>query len=117
MSSSRIPESGNSKEGEAKPDNDKWRVGRKLGRTLYIGDRFIGSVDTRELASQIVEAVNAGGVSTAGMTELLDEIIMSANGAIQGAARKPDLHQCGSCIDNWRKLRKLAAHVLAEKGK
>lgn len=42
---------------------EKWRVGRKLGRTLYIGDRFIGSVDTPELASQIVEAVNAGGVS------------------------------------------------------
>lgn len=37
----------------------RWRVGRKLGRTLYIGDRCIGIVDTPELAAEIVEGVNA----------------------------------------------------------
>lgn len=35
-----------------------WRVGRKLGRTLYIGDHCIGIVDTPELAAKIVESVN-----------------------------------------------------------
>lgn len=36
-----------------------WRVGRKLGRTLYIGDECIGMVDTPELATSIVAAMNA----------------------------------------------------------
>jgi hypothetical protein len=44
----------------------KWRVGRSLGRTLYIrtggddlkADTFVGVMDTRELAAQVVEAIN-----------------------------------------------------------
>jgi hypothetical protein len=44
----------------------KWRVGRSLGRTLYIqneedpskSDTFIGVMDTRELAALVVEAIN-----------------------------------------------------------
>ena len=39
--------------------NGQWRVGRKLGRTLYVGDKCIGMVDTPELAAAIVEAMNA----------------------------------------------------------
>lgn len=35
-----------------------WRVGRKLGRTLYDGDVFVGLMDTPELAAQTVAAVN-----------------------------------------------------------
>lgn len=35
-----------------------WRVGKKLGRTLYIGDTVVGMVDTPELAAQIVWAMN-----------------------------------------------------------
>jgi len=31
-----------------------WRVGRKLGRTLYKDDVVVGMVDTPELASEIV---------------------------------------------------------------
>ena len=45
---------------------ERWRVGRSLGRTLYrqVGDEaskadeFIGFMETRELANQVVEAVN-----------------------------------------------------------
>ena len=46
-----------------------WRTGRKLGRTLYERkytdgpsdeDRFLGLVDTPEIAATIVQAVNAG---------------------------------------------------------
>lgn len=47
-----------------------WRVGRKLGRTVYRrvytdkpsdDDHFVGIMDTRELAEQVVDAVNAIG--------------------------------------------------------
>lgn len=36
-----------------------WRVGRKVGRTVYIGDELVGVMDSPELASQVVSAVNA----------------------------------------------------------
>lgn len=35
-----------------------WRVGRKVGRTIYEGDKLIGMMDTPELASRVVAAVN-----------------------------------------------------------
>lgn len=35
-----------------------WRVGRKLGRTLYKDDVVVGMVDTPELASEIVGVMN-----------------------------------------------------------
>ena len=35
-----------------------WRVGRKVGRTIYDGDTLIGVMDTPELAARVVEAVN-----------------------------------------------------------
>ena len=34
-----------------------WRVGRKLGRTLYLDDECVGMVDSPELAEEIVEAM------------------------------------------------------------
>lgn len=36
-----------------------WRVGRKVGRTVYDGDTLIGVMDTPELAARVVAAVNA----------------------------------------------------------
>jgi len=36
-----------------------WRVGRKLGRTLYKDEVCVGMVDTKELAEAIVNAMNA----------------------------------------------------------
>lgn len=35
-----------------------WRVGRKLGRTLYRDGECIGMVDSPELAAEIVAAMN-----------------------------------------------------------
>lgn len=36
-----------------------WRVGRKLGRTVYdADDQLLGLLDTRELALLVVAAVN-----------------------------------------------------------
>jgi hypothetical protein len=46
--------------------HDHWRVGRKVGRTIYrqLGpepsdaDELVGMMDTAELAKQFVEAMN-----------------------------------------------------------
>jgi hypothetical protein len=41
-----------------------WRVGRKVGRTIYdANDVLIGTMDTPELARIVVEAVNAPAAS------------------------------------------------------
>lgn len=40
-------------------DRKPWRVGRKVGRTIYQGDTLIGMMDTPELARRVVDAVNA----------------------------------------------------------
>ena len=37
----------------------RWRTGRSLGRTLYIGDRLVGLMDSVALADEVVAAVNA----------------------------------------------------------
>jgi hypothetical protein len=37
-----------------------WRVGKKLGRTLYRNDVCVGFVDTPAIAAEIVSGMNAG---------------------------------------------------------
>lgn len=37
----------------------RYRVGRKLGRTVYEGDTLIGVMDTPELGTLAVDALNA----------------------------------------------------------
>lgn len=36
-----------------------WRVGRKVKRTVYVGEVLVGLMDTPALAEQVVTAVNA----------------------------------------------------------
>lgn len=36
----------------------RWRVGRKVGRTLYLDDKLVGVVDTPELAQELCDAAN-----------------------------------------------------------
>jgi hypothetical protein len=38
--------------------SERWRVGQKLGRTLYRNEVCVGMVDTPELAKEIVAAMN-----------------------------------------------------------
>lgn len=38
----------------------RWRVGRKLGRTLYRDERFVGICDDVNVAQMIVDAMNGG---------------------------------------------------------
>ncbi len=47
----------------ATPAEERWRVGRKLGRTLYLDEQVVGMVDAADLASAIVQAMNATAVS------------------------------------------------------
>jgi hypothetical protein len=35
-----------------------WRVGTKLGRTLYVDDKLVGMLDTPELAETVVRTIN-----------------------------------------------------------
>lgn len=44
--------------------SDVWRTGRKVGRTVYIGDELVGVMDTPELAEQVVRAVNIDRMAT-----------------------------------------------------
>lgn len=37
---------------------DRWRVGRKLGRTVYCCDTLVGMMDAPELAQEIVDVMN-----------------------------------------------------------
>ncbi len=39
-----------------------WRVGTKLGRTLYEGEQLVGMMDTVELAARVVDAMNGAEV-------------------------------------------------------
>lgn len=38
--------------------NDRWRVGTKLGRTLYRTEVLIGMIDTTEITTEIVKVMN-----------------------------------------------------------
>jgi hypothetical protein len=59
-----------------------WRVGRKLGRTVYDGDQLIGVMDTPELAETVVAAINQVGA------------LPQAGGALQAKpARGMSTHQ------------------------
>lgn len=37
---------------------EQWRVGRKLGRTLYRNEVLVGMMDTPELADEVVVTMN-----------------------------------------------------------
>jgi hypothetical protein len=59
-----------------------WRVGQKLGRSLYRDEVFVGIVDTRELAEEIVARMNARGLSekVLGVLRLVEWSGRSADG-------------------------------------
>jgi hypothetical protein len=55
--------------------NPQWRVGTKLGRTLYRDEQCVGMVDTPELAAGIVAAMNKALPAASGMMK--DEELLS----------------------------------------
>jgi hypothetical protein len=42
---------------DRKKNMSRWRVGRKVGRTIYDGDTLVGMMDTPELAALVVHAL------------------------------------------------------------
>ena len=75
-----------------------WRVGRKLGRTLYErkytdgpsdDDRFLGVMDTPEDARRVVDAVNA-----------VDRV-RALHHRIKGPVEvgQPDERRCEACLE------------------
>jgi hypothetical protein len=44
---------------------DRWRVGSKVGRTLYLDGELAGLMDMPDLAAMVVEAMNARGATMA----------------------------------------------------
>ena len=78
-----------------KPSEPLWRVGRKLGRTLYVHDQVVGMVDTPELAAAIVDAMN-GEIAKAdaagyerGIRHAADELVVAAKAAYKVGAASP----------------------------
>ena len=39
-------------------ESNRWRVGTKLGRTLYRNNQLVGMMDTPELAAEVVAVMN-----------------------------------------------------------
>lgn len=50
----------------------RWRVGRKLGRTLYRDQVFVGVVDTAAMALDIVDRMN--GIDDSVVRNLIDAL-------------------------------------------
>jgi len=47
---------------DCNPDPDRgWRVGRKVGRTIYLDGKLVGLMDTPELAAMVVAALRGAG--------------------------------------------------------
>ena len=94
----------------------RWRVGRKLGRTLYRDDVCVGMVDSTELAATIVKAMNAKATARARMEalgmkepneELQRENLRENLGTIEtpkgDSADEPHIkHSCALCGLTWQ---------------
>ena len=67
-----------------------WRVGRKLGRTLYKDDQCVGMVDSPELAAEIARTMN--GTSDSRMLALhMAQWIVSHPSGMKD-------HACARCV-------------------
>lgn len=109
--------------GGPRPDQDRpWRTGRSVGRTVYRqrgadpakGDDLIGLMDSPELATQVVEAVNDRTDAAAELERLAQTILdnrphLSLGDALGGeyaiAARDTRNRIAGHLRDRARELR------------
>lgn len=70
----------------------EWRVGRKLGRTLYRDEVFVGLIDSPELAAEIVETMNRVG-------QLLDEVRVATPESGRERSHRGSAMVCPTCRD------------------
>ncbi len=75
-----------------------WRVGRKLGRTLYIGDDLVGMMDSPQLADFVVTAVNEAARMTF-VNETHAEALRQVLSRAETAER--DLAAVKTQLDRW----------------
>lgn len=52
----------------------RWRVGRSVGRTIYLNDNLVGMMDDREMAGHVVESLNEVETVPATATAIAAEI-------------------------------------------
>jgi len=69
----------------------RWRVGRTVGRTLYVDDRIVGMVDTPEMATTIVAAMNGEGCGVCAECNRQHETSKAEGAAEERAAIAADL--------------------------
>lgn len=74
------------------PDNHKWRVGTKVGRTIYIDDQLVGMMDTPELARQVVDAVSMVDRLAEALRKALDSPVFSVMTDEEMDAFEAELH-------------------------
>ena len=78
---------------EAVVESVRWRVGRKVGRTVYCDDALVGLMDTPAIAANVVACLNAitGGHAAirslaaqerAGVCVAEGEVVMEPNGKL-----------------------------------
>ena len=84
-----------------------WRVGRKFGRTLYIGDTYVGMMETPALASDVANAMNvrdAAPKSEAPIPMIISCPACGARHIDEGefATKAHHTHACQTCGVCWR---------------
>lgn len=92
------------------PAPARWRVGRTLGRTLYRDERYVGTVDTRELAAELVNAAN-------GADQQLQDIALAAERYLEANRNYDPDDTVDSTIDCMVRLRRLGQLLDAWRGK
>lgn len=83
-----------------------WRAGRKVFRTLYVGDDLVGLMDTAKLADLVVTRVNA-----------YDFLEQSRNDALLRAEHGERLlHKLKTQLDDWEKAGRSIVNVKMIRG-
>jgi hypothetical protein len=92
-----------------------WRVGRKLGRTIYRDDALIGVMDTEADAARVVEAVNnqQSGADILAAFKEMETNVMGALEDIQAADLQLDAEVTALVDEQATFLTDVAAKIAA----
>lgn len=99
----------------------RWRVGRKVGRTIYLDGHLFGVIDTAEAATMAVDALNGAAEVEALRSQLADKTrqlteLSTADGTDRWVAGK-ELEMIealrGQVVEGERLLRAAVTHIKA----
>jgi hypothetical protein len=92
----------------------RWRVGRTLGRTIYLDDECVGMVDEPRLAEGIVAAMNGASIDASShllaRMRALEAVAEQARGMLIGLEHK---EQTNPHDGMWLSYRTLLTEALA----